>query len=64
MDPLAKKEEAKWSMDGSRTPYFGYWTFVAWDNDLAPVLGKAFGLSMRVMDEENLDDLLCVTVMM
>ena len=42
----------------------GYWTFVAWDNVFAPVLDKAFGVSVRAMDEKNVDDLLGATVIM
>ena len=64
MNPMARNGEAKWQTDGSRTSYFGYWTFVAWDYVFVPVLGKAFGQSMRVLDEENVDELLGATVMM
>ena len=64
MNPMARNGEQKWATDGSKTRYFNYWTFVAWDNVFAPVLGKAFGLSVGVLDEEDLDDLLGATVMM
>ena len=64
MDPMGRMGEAKWATDGSKTKYYGYWTFVAWDNIFAPVLGKAFGQSVHVFDEENVDELLGATVMM
>ena len=64
MDPLAKRGEPKWAIDGKLTSFFNFWAFVAWDNVFAPVLGKAFGQNMRVLDEEHVDELLCATVMM
>ena len=50
--------------DGSKTAFYGYWTFVAWDNVFTPILTKSFGPSVAVMDEEDLDQLLGATVMM
>ena len=64
MNPMARNGEPEWATDGNLMNYFGYWTFVAWDNVFVPVLGKAFGQSMRVLDEENVDELLGATVMM
>ena len=43
MNPLAKKGVQKFSTDGKFIPYFGYWTFVAWDHAFVPVLFKSFG---------------------
>ena len=64
MDPLAKRGEPKWAIDGKLTPFFNYWAFVAWDEVFAPVLSKLFGVSMAVLDEEDVDVLLDTTVMM
>ena len=57
MDPMARIGEPKWAVEGSRTPYFNFWFYVAWDNVFAPALGKAFGQNMRVVDIEDVDDL-------
>ena len=64
MDPMERMGVAKWSTDGSKTSFYGYWTYIAWDNVFAPVLTKAFGQSVGVMDEEDLDELLGASVMM
>ena len=64
MDPMARIGEPKWAVEGSRTPYFNFWFYVAWDNVFAPALGKAFGQNMRAVDIEDVDDLLGATVMM
>ena len=64
MDPMERMGVAKWRTDGSRTSFYGYWTFVAWDNVFTPILTKAFGTSVGVEDEEELDELLGATVMM
>ena len=64
MDPLAKRGEPKWAIDGKLTPFFNYWAFVAWDEVFAPVLSKLFGVSVAVLDEEDVDVLLDTTVMM
>jgi hypothetical protein len=64
MDPMEKIGVAKWRTDGSRTKFYGYWTYVAWDNVFTPILTKAFGASVGVVDEEELDELLGATVMM
>ena len=64
MDPMGRIGESKWATEGSRTSFLNFWTYVAWDNVFSPVLGKAFGQNMRVLDEEHVDELLCATVMM
>jgi hypothetical protein len=64
MDPMERMGVAKWRTDGSKTSFYGYWTFVAWDNVFTPILTKSFGASVAVMDEEDLDELLGATVMM
>ena len=64
MDPMERLGVAKWRTDGSKTSFYGYWTFVAWDTVFVPVLFKAFEVSLRVLDEDNLDTLLGLTVMM
>ena len=48
----------------SRTSFFNFWTYVVWDNVFFPVLGKAFGQNMRVLDVEDVDDLVGAKVMM
>ena len=64
MDPMERMGVSKWRTDGSKTSFYGYWTFVAWDNVFTPILTKSFGASVAVMDEEDLDELLGATVMM
>ena len=64
MDPMERMGVAKWRTDGSKTSFYGYWTFVAWDNVFTPILTKSFGASVAVMDEEGMDYLLNTTVMM
>ena len=64
MDPMERLGVANWRTDGSKTSFYGYWTFVAWDNVFTPILTKSFGASVAVMDEEDLDELLGATVMM
>jgi hypothetical protein len=64
MNPLAKQGEPTWATDGKLTPYFGYWTFVAWNNVFAPVLQRMFGGIANVVDDKDLDELLDATVMM
>ena len=64
MDPMERMGVAKWRTDGSKTEFYGYWTYVAWDNVFTPILTKAFGASVGVVDEEELDELLGATVMM
>ena len=50
MDPMERLGAAKWRTDGSKTSFYGYWTFVAWDNVFTPILTKSFGASVAVMD--------------
>jgi hypothetical protein len=64
MDPMGRLGDDKWAVEGSRTSFFNFWTYVAWDNVFAPILGKAFGQDMRVVVIEDVDDLLGATVMM
>ena len=64
MDPMARIGEPKWAVEGSRTPYFNFWFYFAWDNVFAPALGKAFGQNMRAVDIEDVDDLVGAKVMM
>lgn len=64
MDPLAPDGEAKHALDGSKTPYFGYWTYIAWNNVFTPTLYKTFGPVVNVSDEEDMDKLLEATVNM
>jgi hypothetical protein len=64
MDPLASDGEAKHALDGSKTPYFGYWTYVAWYNVFIPALYKTFGPVVNVLDEEDMNKLLGATVKM
>ena len=64
MDPMARIGEPKWAVEGSRTPYFNFWFYVAWDNVFGPALGKAFGQNMRVVDIGDVDDLVGAKVMM
>ncbi len=62
MNPLAADGEPKYATEGSRTPFFGFWAYVAWYNAIVPVLQKAFGDIVIVRDEEELDALLRATV--
>jgi hypothetical protein len=64
MDPMAPDKEPKHALDGSRTPYFGYWFYLAWYNVIVPSLTKTFGPVFNVMDMEDLDALLEAKVMM
>ena len=64
MDPLAPDGEPKFATNGSRTPFFGFWFFYAWDNVFAPSLVKTFGPVVKVTDKEDLDRLLSLDVMM
>jgi hypothetical protein len=64
MDPLAPDKEPKHALDGSRTPYFGYWFHLAWYNVIVPSLQKTFGTVLNVMDMDDLEDLLDAKVMM
>ena len=64
IDPMARIEEPEWAVEGSRTSFFNFWFYVAWDNVFAPALGKAFGQNMRVVDIEDVDDLVGAKVMM
>ena len=64
MDPLAADGEPKHALDGSLTPYFGYWFYIAWYNVIIPVLGKTFGQVLNVMDKDDMDTLFGATVMM
>jgi hypothetical protein len=51
-------------MDGKLTPYFGFWTFVAWIEVFCPVLSKSFGKAITVLDDDIVDTLLNAEVMM
>ena len=64
MDPLAADGLPKHAVDGSRTPFFGYWFYVAWYNVINPVLARTFGQVLNVRDKDDLDTLLGATVMM
>jgi hypothetical protein len=64
MDPLAPDDEPKYATDGSRTPFFGYWFYIAWYNVIVPSLVRTFGPVVNVMDMEDLDALLEATVPM
>jgi hypothetical protein len=64
MDPLSPDGEPKHALDGSKTPYFGYWAYVAWYNVFVPALSKTFGPVLHVSDEEDMNTLLGATVMM
>ena len=64
MNPLAANGEPKYATEGSRTPFFGFWTYVAWYNAIVPVLQKVVGDIVMVRDEEALDVLLGATVNM
>jgi hypothetical protein len=61
MDPMAPDKEFKHAFDGSRTPYFGYWFYLAWYNVIVPSLQKTFGPVLNVMDMDDLDDYLMRT---
>ncbi len=43
--------------------YFEYWTYIAWNNVFGPVLFKAFGRIVSVLDQEDLNALHFATVM-
>jgi hypothetical protein len=64
MDPMAPDKEPKHALDGSRTPYFGFWFYLAWYNVVVPSLQKTFGPVLNVMDMDDLDVLLEAKVMM
>ena len=64
MDPMAPDKEPKHALDGSRTPYFGFWFFLAWYNVVVPSLEKTFGPVLNVLDSDDLDVLLEAKVMM
>ena len=66
MDPLAPDGDSKWAINGSQTPFFGYWTYVAWYHVFAPVLSKVLGPVVNVADKdsEDLNRLLGIQVMM
>jgi hypothetical protein len=64
MDPMAPDKEPKHAFDGSRTPYFGFWFYLAWYNVIVPSLQKTFGPILNVMDMDDLEDLLEAKVMM
>ena len=64
MDPMAPDKEPKHAMDGSRTPYFGFWFYLAWYNVVVPSLQKTFGPVLNVMDMDDLEELLEAKVMM
>jgi hypothetical protein len=64
MDPMAPEKYGKHALDGSKTPYFGYWFDVAWYNVVVPSIQKTFGPVLNVMDVDNLDVLLDAKVIM
>ena len=64
MDPLARDGVEKFATDGSRTPSFGFWFYVAWYNVIVPALSRTFGQVLNVVDRGDLDTLLGTTVMM
>ena len=64
MNPLAADGEPKYATEGSRTPFFGFWAYVAWYNAFVPVLQKVFGDIVNVRDELELDVLLGAKVNM
>jgi hypothetical protein len=64
MDPMAPDKEPKHALDGSRTPYFGFWFYLAWYNVVVLSLQKTFGSVLNVMDMDDLEVLLDAKVMM
>lgn len=64
MDPFARDNERKFAFDGSQTPYFGFWFYVAWYNVIVPALTKTFGPILSVVDQDDLDELLAAKVAM
>ena len=64
MDPMAPDGAPKHACDGSRTPYFGFWFYLAWYNVVVPSLEKTFGPVLNVLDMDDLDVLLEAKVMM
>ena len=64
MDPLAPDGEPTHAVDGSQTPYFGFWFYVAWYEVIVPVMTKSFGQVLNVRDKEDLETLLAAKVMM
>jgi hypothetical protein len=64
MDPLAKKGGPKFNMEGKKTLYFGYLTYIAWNNVFCPVLSKSLGNILTVLGEDDVDALLDAEVMM
>jgi hypothetical protein len=64
MDPMAPDKEMKHAFDGSKTPYFGFWFYLAWYNVVVPSLQNTFGPVLNVMDMDDLDVLLDAKVMM
>ena len=64
MDPFAPDGAEKWSASGSKTPLFGYWAYVAWENVFYPVFSKAFGQIVSVTDQRSLERLVGAEVMM
>ena len=64
MDPFAPDGASKWATAGSKTPLFGYWAYIAWENVFCPVFSKSFGQVVSVTDQGSLDRLLAAEVMM
>jgi hypothetical protein len=64
MDPFAPDGAEKWSTSGSKTPLFGYWAYVAWENVFYPVFSNAVGQIVSVTDQRSLERLLKAEVMM
>jgi hypothetical protein len=64
MDLFAPDGAQEWVTSGSKTPLFGYWAFVAWENVFCPVFSKSFGQIVSVTDQKSLDRLVAAEVMM
>ena len=64
MDPLAPDSQPKWATNGrTLTPYFGWWTFHAWEKVFCSVFVKIMGTIVIIKDEADVDELDQVEVM-
>jgi hypothetical protein len=64
MDPFAADGESKWKVNGSKTPFFGFWAYYAWEHVLGVVFSSSFGSIFTVTDATSLQRLLAAEVMM
>jgi hypothetical protein len=64
MDPFAPDGASKWSVNGSKTPLFGFWAYYAWEHVLGVVFSSSFGSIFTVTDATSLQRLLAAEVMM